>query len=547
MSIGDWIKGASAVGKQMFATRGQGFKADTAVQPVEASQIGKNPFNPNDGDVRYNYYIDASNGVEMLSASGSTKYHLTGYIPVTPGVTYRRSDAFGPVGYFDRGRTWISGETPGATFTAPDDAYFVRLSVRRTAWSSFAIAVDTGGQVRWDVFGNRQIGPSQNPMNIGYLRRIKYKLAKLQLGETLRVGLNISGDSYSQLAVRWTAPFMTYMAGKYGDGGGGWCGFGFTSAGTTPYTVANQPTNKNGNVRPTTYPTMIFGAITTSYNGENTPDLSAVTLAASGDYVFQAFPALPIHNGCDLFFVGTSNGVVRYRYGTYDGSGDVKDPENYTFGSNTNINVQGTVGAVQTADISTGIPSGAGAVIIEWVSGTSKLAGLNLKSAASGVYVNKIAGSGSQVASWAGKDATNWQNGLAALGGDAFIYMDGPNSQSSNVEPASWGTNVDTLMSRVRVAIPGADILLATPPENPRSTNRVAILGYAVEAVKRSIQGRYAYLNCQPAFGDAGNPSEYASDGIVPLFNSDELHPEDSTGGRLLFKEFARAIDPFTS
>ena len=164
--------------------------------------------------------------------------------------------------------------------------------------------------------------------------------------------------------------------------------------------------------------------------------------------------------------------------------------------------------------------------------------------APNGVVVHKIAGSGSQVYGWSQMDATSWQTGLAALAPDAFVYMDGPNSQTSNVPPGLWGDYLDILMSRARAAIPGIDILIATPPENIRTTNRVSILSYAWEARIRAARNRYAYLDHQPAWGDGGNSYEYGADGDASLFNPDGLHPEPGSGGLLLCSEFMRTIEP---
>jgi len=508
---------------------------------------GSNAFNLADAGAELNYYIDASTGVVSLSLAGGTKYHLTGYIAVKPGVTYRRFNASGPIGYFDRNLTWISGASPGTTFTPPADAAYVRISIVRSAWRNSWLIVN-GGATVWTPYGNRIVNQAVNPLQVGYLRNSKYRLAKrlLPTPEAERIIINAAGDSYTQAPTRWTGPFMDYMAAKYGDGGGGWCGFSFASAGTPPYTLGNQPSLLNGNVRPATYPTKVYGSPTASYGSKNMPDISAITLAASGDYVFQAFPATPVHNGCDLFFEGTSNGVVKYRWGTYV-SGSVSDPASYSFGSDTNINLQGALAATQVADIKTGMPSGAGAVIVEWVSGSSIVSGVNLKSAASGVVVNKLACSGSQVASWTSKTAAQWQAGMTALGGELFVFMDGPNSQASTILPAVWRSSVGTLMTRLRTALPASDILLATPPENQRTYNRISILSYQVEAAAASIENAYTHLDLQTAFGDGGNATEYGSAGIVPLFNADLLHPEPLTGGRLLMKEFARAIEPMAA
>ncbi len=78
--------------------------------------------------------------------------------------------------------------------------------------------------------------------------------------------------------------------------------------------------------------------------------------------------------------------------------------------------------------------------------------------------------------------------------------------------------------------------------ENQRTDNRQAIAAYAQKAALRAVRRGYAYLDLQPACGDGGNPEAYGLGGAIPLFNADSLHPEPSTGGRLLMSEFLRAI-----
>lgn len=508
--------------------------------------VGAALFNPNDIDVLLDYYVDSATGVTALSSSAGVKYHCTGFIPVTPGATYRRSASTGTYAFFDSSRVYVSGGASGATFVAPATAAYVRISVPRTAWEGFAVTLDTGATAKWNIFGNRDPQVGQGSIsNVGYLRNIKMKLMRLAAGETLQCTLALAGDSYTQGAGRWSGPFVEYMAAKYGDGGGGYCGFGFTSAGTTPYTVGNQPANKNGNPRPSTYPTMVFGNVTTQYNTESTPDISTITLTGASDYVMQAFPASPVHNACDLFYVGVSGASVQYRFGVYV-SGPANDPASYTWGANTVVNMGSAAGSTAVVALS-GIPAGAGALIIERVSGAPKLAGVNLKSSAKGVVVHKLAGSGSQVYGWQGMNDVSWRTGFAALTPDLFVYMDGPNSQTSVVSPDLWGGYLDTLVARARFAVPQTEVLVATPPENVRTTNRVSIAAYAKEARLRSVRSKFAYLDHQPAWGDGGNPAAYGVGGLWPLFNADNLHPEPSTGGRLLLKEFLRAIEPLTS
>lgn len=380
------------------------------------------------------------------------------------------------------------------------------------------------------------------------LRRTHYLLMKraLPTPESAQLIINAPGDSYTHNASRWSGPTMDVLAARYGDAGGGWCGFGGLASGNVaPWTLANQPSYTNGNVRPSTYPTRLFGSVAQTYFSAASPDLAMATLTQSGDQCFQAFPAVPVHNACDLFFFGTGGGVIRYSWGTYKGSGSAADPANYTFAAASSLNVQGTVDTTQIADIKAGMPAGQGALLVEWVAGTAKLFGVNLKSAAPGVRINKLAATGSAINAWSNAPATQWEVGLAALGAQLVIYMDGTNSQTGGMAAATWGAHLANVVARFRAATPAIDVLIATPPENQRTTNTVPMTAYATEGRKRALTGRFAFADMQLAFGDPANPTEYGSAGAVPLYSSDLIHPDPQTGGRLLAAEIIDFIVPY--
>lgn len=385
-----------------------------------------------------------------------------------------------------------------------------------------------------------------NPSRPELLRQTHMLLTKRALVEAAQCVMNLAGDSYSHLASRYSGPLTDLLVSRYGDAGGGWCGFGFVAgANSAPWTSSgsNQPELMNGNVRPASYPTTLVGNITSTYLTAASPDLCSATLSAAGDRINQAIPASPIHNACDLFFQGTADGQIRYSWGTYNGSGYVGNEGNYTFGSTTTINVQGTVGAGQFVALA-GIPSVQCMLKLEWVAGTVILCGVNLKSAASGVRVNKIAATGSASSNWNAAPAT-WETVLAGLGGNLFSYLDGTNSQGLSISPAAWGGHIANIFSRARTSIPGIDTLLMTPPENQRVGNPYSMALLPIEARKQQLSSRFCFNDTQDAFGSASNPTEYGSAGAFPLFNPDRTHPEPLTGGRVLVREFMKVLQPF--
>jgi hypothetical protein len=506
---------------------------------MEFSIPSKNLFDKDDPDVTTGFFPAFSTGV----LSANALYDATGFVPLEESteytITYSHQRAF-----YDRDKVYISGTNSGnpATFTTPAGTAFARFTILTGTADDFQVELgDTA--TSYQAFGSTidssaMIGPTLtasgalrvNPFQQRMLRKTHYKLASLDISESQRLVINCAGDSFTHNITRWVGPFVDYLVSKFGDGGGGWVGFGFAASGTTPYAVGgNQPSFKNGNAR-ATYTMDHVGATTSLYNTAVSPDLAAAVLNASGESIVVGIPASPVHTGCTLFFIGTADGQVRWRWGA---------------GSWTTINVQGTVGNLQTASLSSGIPSGAGTLTIEWIAGTCTLCGVNLTSTASGVVVNKIAGTGSRVGNWTAVNATQWQAGVTSLGADLFIYMDGTNTQGGGFGATSWASDVATLVGRIRAATPGVDILLMMPPENQRTDNSYPMPHYAEAGRNLALSLRTAFFDHQEAFGNAANPTEYGSAGAVPLFNADNIHPEPATGGRLLMAGALKCVLPY--
>lgn len=183
-------------------------------------------------------------------------------------------------------------------------------------------------------------------------------------------------------------------------------------------------------------------------------------------------------------------------------------------------------------------------MIIEWVSDTSIIDGVNLKAlAAQGTVVNKIASSGSQVSPAtppSGRPASRpWRRSLLLHG-----WPQHPDHQRHAKRLRSGCTDPPWPRSD---GADGRGCLAGNAAQNQRPGNVISMLSYAVEGARRAVHNKWAFLDTQAAFGDAGNPNEYGSAGVVHLFNADLLHPEPGTGGRLMSKEIIRTIAPLLS
>lgn len=508
----------------------------------------KNLFDPNDTDCALAKYVVAANGTLLDNVT----YNTTGFIQVVPGVTYTRSHAplnltlaasipNGPVAYFDENRAYVSGDSGSNKyqFVIPDGVAFMRMSLVASMWWSAQIE-ESPVNTTWVSFRGFEPPREESHFQLWALRQTHYRASKLLLPtpEATQLIVNLIGDSYFHAPSRAVGPFTDYLAARFGDAGGGWCGFGWQGGATGPYVKgANQPVGLNGNARPALYPVSIIGNPTTTYYTAATADLAYATLAAAGDALEVDYPVLPVISTVKLHFVGTGAGSIRY---TFNGGS-----------SWTALNVSGTNGTTAVSTLSLTGYSGAGTLRIEWVSGTARISGVDLQSTASGIRVNKLAATGGSLAQWAGASIDQWQTSFSALGGHLTIIEDGRNSQAGSVSATTRDGQLRSVINRARgqtgsaFGLMAMDVLVYSPPENQAAGRTVGVSSYAQLDRRRAYLNRCAHIDGQKHFGVAGLSTEYGSAGDLALFNADLIHPDNLTGGRLIMADLIKAVMPW--
>jgi lysophospholipase L1-like esterase len=105
--------------------------------------------------------------------------------------------------------------------------------------------------------------------------------------------------------------------------------------------------------------------------------------------------------------------------------------------------------------------------------------------------------------------------------------------------PSAFKTNLQSIITRVKTALPLADIVLVVPCENGR-VNTYAMSLYADVTYQLAVTNKCAYLDLQYVFGEEF--SEYASTSPRNWFNADLIHPEPSTGGRAIVDAIYRLL-----
>lgn len=358
--------------------------------------------------------------------------------------------------------------------------------------------------------------PKRYIINEHRLRRFRYLRRKRLLSESAQIVIAMIGDSYTHDASRYSGAVASTLIAELGDAGGGWVGFASLSG------------DINGNVRPASYVLSRIGTwgegTSSNYYTIPGPDLGQAASSTAGDRQTVTGPASPTLSAVRFFWNGTANGVMRYRWNG---------------GSWTNINVQGS--GVQSALLG-GLPgSGAWTLDMEVVSGTCQPMGIDIQSAASGVRVHKLGCTGSRANQWAAVDATQWQASITSLAPQLVTIMLGTNDQTIARTPAEFAADLTTIITRVKTAMPSVDIAIMMPAENQRGLATL-MSTYAAAAVEVALTQGCAYLDTQYLFGDASNPTEYGSGGAIPLYSADLVHPNATTGGRVIVDGVMRLL-----
>lgn len=345
-----------------------------------------------------------------------------------------------------------------------------------------------------------------------FLRETRQRLRLRARGETVQLVIAMIGDSWTHNAARYSGGMATMLQAAYGDAGAGWTGLAWGSGG------GGLP---NGNAQ-----TSIVGYTpdatnwTVAYTSALSPDIGSITSSTAGAKQTITGPA-----SCSavvLYYLGTADNVLRYRWNG---------------GSWTTPTLSNTA-TLQTLALSS-VPAGAWTLELEVVSGTCTWYGLDVQKSADGVRVHKLGATGSQAAQWAAVGASGWQAGITALTPNLVMILHGTNDQGASRAPSLYRADIQTLITRVRAAVPSADILLIAPCENQR-TNSVAMADYAIQLRELAAINSTAFLDLQPFFGL--QPADYAAGSSRPWFNVDTIHPEPASGGRAIQDALMRLL-----
>ena len=343
-----------------------------------------------------------------------------------------------------------------------------------------------------------------------FLRETRQRLRLLALGEAGRLTIAAIGDSWTHNAARWSGTLATAITAAYGDAGPGWTGLAW--GGGTAGLV-------NGNARPSVVgytPSLTNWTVT--YGSAVSADVCAITSSTAG--AGQTITGPASCSAVILHFAG-GDGAIQYRWNG---------------GSWTSLSLSGS--GYQTATLA-GLPSIAWTLELQVVSGTCTMFGLDVQKNVNGVRFHKLGATGSRAQQWAAVAAADWQSGISALAPNLAIIMHGTNDQGASRTASAYRADVQTLIDRLRTAVPAADILLVAPCENGRGLS-ILMSDYAVQLRELAASNSCAFLDLQPFFGLA--PADYAAGSARPWFNADTIHPDPASGGRAIMDAIYRLL-----
>jgi lysophospholipase L1-like esterase len=182
----------------------------------------------------------------------------------------------------------------------------------------------------------------------------------------------------------------------------------------------------------------------------------------------------------------------------------------------------GAVGAIQHLEWDT--PRGA-TVIIDGAEGEPQIFGVAVESAAPGVVVDTLGINGARIGTPLASEAGPWVAEAARRRPSLVVLAYGTNEVGDQVAPRRYGSELESLVARVRQASPGADCLVVGPTdrEGPGWTPLPRVV--EIDAVERQAAEHVgcAFFSAYDAMGGEGSLKRWA-DQAPPLAASDHVH-----------------------
>lgn len=351
------------------------------------------------------------------------------------------------------------------------------------------------------------------PWNTQTMRETQMQVSRIKYNSIDSVySLAIIGDSFTHLRQRYTLPLAERLQNDLGNAGAGWIGFGNPDSGTG---------NINGSALSDPTVTVSGTVPSSNYATAQSPDICSVILDNSA--VQYRVNTIPADSQSLKLLAKKQTGVIEYSVD----SGASWAQVDLSTGSDINVSMLT-------------IPSTQFNLWIRYVSGTVELYGLVHKLSTNGALIHKLGATGSSAAQWSAQVTSSaFKQGLSELSPNAVAIMLGTNDQTGSTRPNVFKQYIQTIVDSVREAVPTADILLLSPPDNQRGSN-VPMPAYASVMRDIAIRESIAFHDYQQDYGT--DPQSYAFGSDRPWFSADMVHPNPDVGGGLPLAERIRKI-----
>jgi hypothetical protein len=339
-----------------------------------------------------------------------------------------------------------------------------------------------------------------------FLRSWLAKLAKIRYGDTAQAVIAVLGDSWVDGAHRLTNPLATWLQAEYGDAGAGFVSAIAARVAPTGVTrtIAGTWTDRDHTTTP-------VGKGPDCGDSNSTDTATPASLVITDTWTDATIHWLQQVNG----------GSFRYKI---DSGGWMTVATAGASDASMATVITGQTNASHVLTIEVSVAGSAGVTLF----------GVDLKNAQSGVRVHKLGQSGAAASSYTALNATMFQNAITALAPDCVAIVLGTNDDSGNVVPATFQTQMETIATRIRTALPYCDILYLAPAGNGLVAGTYTIADYIPVLRNSAVTNAYAMHDSYLLVGP------YAAANARGLYE-DTAHI-NARGGQLLVRSLIESL-----
>lgn len=236
------------------------------------------------------------------------------------------------------------------------------------------------------------------------------------IGDSITRGENILG------------PLRTSLQSEYGDGGDGWLSITGAAPSTSTVTTAGTWSTVDA---------------TSAAVGVDVQHMNSTDTATPASAEFESTATdFVIH-----YLKQANGGSFRYQV---DGGGWTTVDTSNASSAFASVSITGLSNAAHTVRVEVTVAGTAGVTLM----------GVDAQISGGGVRVHDLGNSGSAASQWVTVNEAIWKDGIAALDPDLVILWLGANDRTNNASPYTTMNHKSTLISRLRNAVPSADILV---------------------------------------------------------------------------------------